>query len=56
MLTQFVTVEVSLPELRSHLPAAIAAALQSYGEPLRWAITEVTDQTATVEAVVTLNS
>ncbi len=55
MITQFVTVEVGLPELRSHLPAAIAAALQPYGEPLRWAITEVTGHTAKVEAVVTTN-
>ncbi|MBW4553679.1 MAG: hypothetical protein KME35_21595 [Aphanocapsa sp. GSE-SYN-MK-11-07L] len=54
MSIQFVTVEVVLPELRSQLPAAIATALQLHGEPLRWAITKVTDQTATVEAVVTI--
>jgi hypothetical protein len=54
-ITQFVTVEINLPELKSHLPAAIAAALQAYGEPLRWAITEVAGQTAKVEAVVTIN-
>ncbi len=54
MRTQFITVEVSLPAQRSQLPRVIVAALQPHGEPLRWAITEVTDQTVTVEAVVTL--
>lgn len=37
-----------------HLRDNIEATLQTYGEPLRWAITAVEDNMAHVEAVVTI--
>ncbi len=58
MITQFVTTEIALPATAGELPQTIAAALQSWGEPLRWAITavDVDRKRAVVEAIVTLES
>lgn len=58
MTTHFITAEISLEETPAQLHAAIEAELAKQGEPLRWAITAVNvpAQTATVEAVVTLES
>ncbi len=59
MITQFVTFELPLPAELSELQAAIATALQTFGEPLRWAITEVNadpqtqQKTVRIEAIVT---
>lgn len=55
MVTQFLTIEVDLQPSSTDLPQAIETALQRYGDPLRWAITEVNviTQTAIVEAIVT---
>jgi hypothetical protein len=58
MTTHFITAEISLEETPAQLHAAIETELAKQGEPLRWAITSVNvpEQTATVEAVVTLES
>ena len=55
MNTLFVKIEISLPEPIANLPELVEQTLRSHGEPLRWAITAVDDQTrvATIEAVVT---
>ena len=58
MLTQFISLTVSLQPTPAAMERAIAQALQSYGEPLRWAITAVDadTQTVAVEAVVTVTT
>ncbi len=58
MTTHFITAEINLEENPAQLHAAIEAQLAKQGEPLRWAITAVNiqEQTATVEAVVTIES
>ena len=55
MITQFVTTEIKLEGSPAELHQAIEAELQKYGEPLRWAVTDVkvTEQKAIVEAIVT---
>ncbi|HEY9648586.1 MAG TPA: hypothetical protein V6C88_19555, partial [Chroococcidiopsis sp.] len=55
--TQFVAIEVDHSGSIADLEAAIAASLQSFGEPLRWAITAVVPERSVVrvEAVVTPN-
>ncbi|WP_202925263.1 hypothetical protein [Myxacorys almedinensis] len=55
MTIHFITAEISLEASSVDLIPAIEAALQSWGEPLRWAITTIDPNThmATVEAVVT---
>jgi hypothetical protein len=52
MTTHFITAEVNLNETNLDLQDAIATQLKTQGEPLRWAITEVDDGIAQVEAVV----
>jgi hypothetical protein len=52
MTTHFITAEVNLNETNMDLQDAITTQLQPQGEPLRWAITEVDDGIAQVEAVV----
>ncbi len=52
MTTHFITAEIALPETSADLEQAITAELAAQGEPIRWAITQVVDQTAHVEAVV----
>jgi hypothetical protein len=52
MITQFITVEISLSNLTHSLQDTIEAQLTLQGEPLRWAITEVHKGIAHVEAVV----
>jgi len=58
MTTHFITAEVNLNETNIDLQdadswcEAIAIQLKTQGEPLRWAITEVDDGIAQVEAVV----
>ncbi len=56
--THFITIDVSLGAAGEDLVGVIEAALAEHGEPLRWAITQVSSaiQTATVEAVVTTHS
>jgi len=55
VITQFVTTEIKLEGSPAELHQAIEAELQKYGEPLRWAVTDVkvTEQKAIVEAIVT---
>jgi hypothetical protein len=55
MTTHFITAEIDLQESPTALSRAIEAELQKHGEPLRWAITEVDQETqrVLVEAVVT---
>ncbi len=52
--TQFVSVKLPQPAQIEILPQEIVKALQSFGEPLRWAITTVDCETRTlhIEAVV----
>ena len=58
MLTQFISLTVPLQPTPAAMERAIAQSLQSYGEPLRWAITavDVESQTTAVEAVVTVTT
>ncbi|MEM9544018.1 MAG: hypothetical protein AAGA60_31605 [Cyanobacteria bacterium P01_E01_bin.42] len=58
MTTHFITAEIDLQETPVQLKQEIEAELAKRGEPLRWAITEVDEdtQTAKVEAVVTVGS
>ena len=58
MLTQFISLTVSLQPTPAAMERAIAQSLQSYGEPLRWAITavDVESQTTAIEAVVTVTT
>ncbi len=53
MTTHFITAEIDLQDSPVQLQQAITAELQRRGEPLRWAITQVKDGKAQVEAVVT---
>lgn len=54
MTTNFITLEIDLPETAEELHAAIEAELQKQGEPLRWAVTDVDvlRQKATIEGYV----
>lgn len=54
MTTHFITAEIDLQETPIQLKQEIEAELEKRGEPLRWAITEVNEETqkAKVEAVV----
>ena len=56
MTTHFIEVEIDLNESPIALPQAIETELQKRGEPLRWAVTQTTDDKATVEAIVTTES
>jgi hypothetical protein len=55
VITQFITAEIKLEGLPAEMHQVIEAELQKYGEPLRWAVTDVkvTEQKAIVEAIVT---
>lgn len=53
MTTHFISAEVPLEDSALELHQAIATELEQFGEPLRWAITEIKDEIAHVEAVVT---
>lgn len=55
MTTHFITAEINLKESPVEMQQAIETELKKRGEPLRWAVTEVTveQQTAIVEAIVT---
>jgi len=55
MTTHFITAEIDLTENPAELPKKVEAELQKRGEPLRWAIAAVNEQTksAKVEAVIT---
>jgi hypothetical protein len=55
MTTHFITAEIDLQATPTELQKAIEAELKKQGEPLRWAITEVDQETqkAKVEAVIT---
>lgn len=53
MTTHFIELEIDLNESPIALPQAIEAELQKRGEPLRWAVTQVEDDLANVEAIVT---
>ena len=50
MQIKFVTLE--LPVLDNLTPQAIEQVLNTHGQPLRWAITGVEDETYQLEAVV----
>ncbi|NJL86234.1 MAG: hypothetical protein HC886_10010 [Leptolyngbyaceae cyanobacterium SM1_1_3] len=52
MQTRLITLEIELAGSLKDLQQAIASALTSHGEPLRWAITRVNQQQASIEAVV----
>lgn len=52
MTTHFITAEIDLEETSADLQAQIDETLRQQGEPLRWAVTDVTNNIATVEAVV----
>ncbi|NEQ50085.1 MAG: hypothetical protein F6K11_08135 [Leptolyngbya sp. SIO3F4] len=51
---KFVQITVPLQSSGIDLRDKIEAQLQSYGEPLRWAITAVTGTAVMIEAVVTV--
>lgn len=52
MTTHFITAEINSEASTADLQASIEAELREQGEPLRWAVTDVKSNTATVEAVV----
>lgn len=54
MTTHFISAEVDLQETPEQLHSAIEIELQKYGEPLRWAVTDVDvdRQKAVVEGYV----
>jgi hypothetical protein len=52
MTTHFITAEVDLQAAAQALPETIETQLKTQGEPLRWAVTEIKDNQAQVEAVV----
>lgn len=52
MTTHFIEAEIELDASTTELQANIEAKLREQGEPLRWAVTDVQSETATVEAVV----
>ena len=54
MTTHFITTELALESAPEKLKQAIEAELSAWGEPLRWAITQVNEaqQTVQIEAVV----
>ncbi|MEG4349895.1 hypothetical protein QUA70_23890 [Microcoleus sp. LAD1_D5] len=54
MTTHFISAEVDLHETPEQLHSAIEIELQKYGEPLRWAVTDVDvdRQKAVVEGYV----
>ncbi len=52
MTTHFIEAEIELDASTVELQANIEAKLREQGEPLRWAVTDVQEETATVEAVV----
>ena len=52
MTTHFITAEIDVEASSADLHTKIDETLRQQGEPLRWAVTEVKDQKATVEAVV----
>lgn len=52
MTTHFITAEIDLTENPAELPKAIETELEKRGEEvLRWAVTDVKDNKATVEAI-----
>ncbi|QQE65218.1 hypothetical protein GFS31_19040 [Leptolyngbya sp. BL0902] len=53
--THFITLSLSLADLKADPVTTVETALGQVGEPLRWAITQVDEAAglATVEAVVT---
>lgn len=53
MTTHFITAEIDLQAAGQNVEQAIQTELGKRGEPLRWAVTDVTDGVAQVEAVVT---
>jgi hypothetical protein len=53
MSTQFVTTTIPVPTSVNHTQAAVIAALQAQGEPLRWSITKVAAGLLYIEAIVT---
>ncbi|MGB3403403.1 MAG: hypothetical protein WBA77_12010 [Microcoleaceae cyanobacterium] len=58
MTTHFITAEIDLQQSPQQLHQAIVAELETRGEPLRWAITQINPEThsAQVEAVVTTSA
>lgn len=52
MTTHFIAAEMELEASTVDLQANIEAKLCEQGEPLRWAVTDVNAEIATVEAVV----
>lgn len=53
MKTAFITLALPIPSTIAELHAAIETALNHHGEPLRWAITRIENDTAHIEAIVT---
>lgn len=51
MTTHFITAEIDLQENPLQLQQDITKELEKRGEVLRWAVTEVKDNKATVEAI-----
>lgn len=51
MTTHFITAEIDLQENPAELQKEIEKELEKRGETLRWAVTDVQDNKATVEAI-----
>lgn len=57
MQTKFVEIDLPRSQLPSGqvVPAAIESLLQAWGQPLRWAITRVDQDSLHIEAILTIN-
>lgn len=53
MNTAFITLALPVPSTIAELHTTIETALNHHGEPLRWAITHIENETAHIEAIVT---
>ncbi|MDJ0708169.1 MAG: hypothetical protein QNJ46_33270 [Leptolyngbyaceae cyanobacterium MO_188.B28] len=56
MITRFVAVEIDLKSSAEELRQDIEATLQTWGDPLRWAVVQVDElhRKVSIEAVVTV--
>jgi hypothetical protein len=55
MRTEFVEIQIPATHRIGIQPAQIEAALQPWGEPLRWAITKIAHGYYHLEAIVTID-
>jgi hypothetical protein len=52
MTTEFLSITLPRPATIANLQAEVIAALQQYGQPLRWSITRIEANLIYIEAIV----